>query len=252
MRRPVLKSLTVVILMWLLAMPLFAQPIWLHQNNESYIGVEALKPNFEGEPNLTFVSSVIFVSGRFMIGDAIAIAGELPISHFGDDNDSETMIGNPYIGLEFRKPDGTFFIELGGRIPIAPDDKLGAALLGAFTDFDRLEALLPDVVTFSGKVNFQTANSSNVVFRLRGGPTLLANSDSQNFIDNDNSEWLIDYSGQIGLQGEQISVFGGITGRYLASGEGDFGEKSIHQLIGSANIDLGSVRPGIQLRFPLE
>ncbi|MFQ5675302.1 MAG: hypothetical protein ACE5G1_05340 [bacterium] len=248
------QLLAIVAVILVFSAPLFAQPIWLAQNEGSFLGFEALKPTFDNDDNLTFATSAMFVSGRFFIGDAIALTGELPIAHAGVDNGgSETMFGNPYIGLELRKADGSFAIELGARLPLAADDKLAAATIGFFGDFDRLEAFLPDIVTFVGRLNFQTVNRSNIILRLRGGPTLMANADNtlSNLFEGDNSELFIDYSAQVGIQGT-LSILGGITGRYLATEDGSFADNSVHQLGASAVLDLGTLNPGIQLRVPID
>ena len=102
MRRFILKTLTVAAVMWLLGTPLLAQPIWLGLDNKNFIAVEALKPNFEGDSDLSFPSAGYFISGRFSVGETVTFVGELPISHGGIDNEffneSETAIGNPYFG----------------------------------------------------------------------------------------------------------------------------------------------------------
>ena len=67
------------------------------------------------------------------------------------------------------------------------------------------------------------------------------------------TELLFDYSGQVGYEGSQFGVIGGITGRMVVTEDGlSFGERTFHQLTISAMVDLGTIIPGIQLRFPLD
>jgi len=254
MRRLILKTLTVVAVMGLLCTPLLAQPIWLGLDNKNFIAVEALKPNFDGDSGLSgfsFPSAGYFISGRFSVGKTLTFVGELPIAHAGIDeeffNESETTIGNPYLGLEFRRPGANTFIEFGGRLPTAPDDKFLAPLVGLASDLDRLEGFVPDLLAVTGKINYIKKNDSNVQFRLRGGPTAWIPTSG-----GGDTEFLLDYGAMVGFEGSQISIIGGVTGRGILSEDGSFGERTFHQLTIAVMVDLGAIIPGIQLRFPLD
>ncbi len=252
MRQLILKPLTVAAVIWLLGTPLLAQPVWLGLGDKTFIAVEALKPNFEGDVDLSFASAGYFISGRFSVGETITFVGELPIAHGSIDNqffnESETAIGNPYLGLEFRRPGANTFIEFGGRLPVAPDDKFLASFVGLSADLDRLEGFVPDLLTITGKINFVKENESNVRFRLRGGPTAWIPTG-----DGDETEFLFDYGAIVGFEGSQIIIVGGVTGRMIVSeSDLDFGERTFHQLTISAMIDLGAFIPGVQIRFPLD
>lgn len=243
---------------------LFAQFIWLDQMGDKALAIEILKPTFAGNDDVTFLSSAIFISGRFALREDLRLVAELPFAHARVDvvvldfinpqpikeSESETIIGNPYIGLELRKAGSPVFGELGVRIPITPDDKSIASAIGRFADFDRMEAFAPDVFTVLGRINFQSTSASHVRIRVRGGPTLLFNSEG--FLEDD-TELLLDYSAQVGYVTQKVSVMGGLTGRLFATQtEGDFGERSVHQLGASATLISGQVQPGIHLRIPID
>ena len=82
MRRLILKVVTMVAIV-LFGVPLFGQPIWLGVYNKSFIAVEVLKPTFKDDffNDFTFISSAIFVSGRFSINENMMFVGELPIAY---------------------------------------------------------------------------------------------------------------------------------------------------------------------------
>lgn len=251
----VMKVVTAVLVGCIIALPVWAQPIWLAQSptDGNSLAVEFIKPNFEGEDNLTFLTSVWFFSGRFAIGESITLVGELPLVYAKPDvdgADSETIIGNPYGGIEVRRAGSNFFGELGVRLPVTPDDKFLAPLIGFYGDVDRLEAFIPDLFGIIGRVNYQSISPSNIIVRLRVGPTILTNSDD--FFEDD-TEVLVDYNAQVGYSGQSIIIVGGFTGRYIATqDEGDFGEKTIHQLGASAGLKGGTVSPGVHFRLPLD
>ena len=243
---------------------LSAQPIWLEQTSGNSIAIEVLKPNFKGDDDFTFISSALFLSGRFSLGENLIFVGEVPLAHANRDDfkivdpstgetlfeldfEPETIIGNPYVGLEFRKPGSSVFIEIGGRIPVTPDDKFSASSIGGSADFDRLEAFASDLLAITGKINYHNKNASNLVIRLRGGPTVWIPT------DEGDTELLLDYSAQVGYEGQQVSVIGGLTGRLIVTEDDrDFGERTFHHLGASATLNLGAARPGVHFRMPLD
>jgi len=249
------RAVFVIIASLILFLPpsLSAQSIWVNQGQGKVIAIEFLKPNFDGEDNSTFATSAIFLSGRFPISSEMIFVAELPFSHIGskDFDESESSIGNPYIGVEIRKEGKPFFTELGLRPPLAPDDKDGAQSVGVVTDFDRAEAFGNKVFTITGKGNYYRKAASNMVVRLRVGPTLFLDTGNGNFVGE--TELLLDYNAQVGYEGAQISLLGGFTGRLVVTQEdSDFGERTIHQLGAAASLNLGTVRPGIHVRLPLD
>lgn len=163
--------------------PVSAQSFWLaqSQSDENSITVEFAKPNFEKIFDVTTLTSLWFVSGRFAVGKNIVIVGELPLAYGKidvDGADSETVIGNPYGGIEVRKAGSNLFGELGVRLPITADDKPVASFVGTNGDLDRLEAFVPDLFGIVGRVNYQGIHASNVLIRLRVGPAVLTNADN--------------------------------------------------------------------------
>ena len=234
---------------------LSAQSIWLDRSHDKTIALEILKPNFEGEDNTTFTTSALFLSLRFPVAEKVVLVAELPFAHGGFDSDfgdseSESTIGNPYLGLEIRGRNSPVFAEIGFRAPLASEDNFGS-IVGLFSDIDRLEAFLADFLPINGMINYRHKDASGFAFRLRGGATFFINTDKQEF--EDASESYIGYSAQLGYESDQVSVGGGFTGRALLTEEDlDYGERSFHQLGFVASIGLGEVRPGAYIRLPLD
>ncbi len=265
-----MKRLTLVftVAVWAISIglvdfPLSAQPIWLTQTEGNFVSIEVLKPNYEGGRGLSFITSATFITGRFSVGENVAFVGELPLvyskSNFTnfdfttgelivtEGTETETMVGNPYVGLEFRRPGANNYFELGVRLPIAPDDKFVAPQIGEDADFDRFEAFLTDFIPISGRLNYQKKNASNVVLRLRGGATVFVPT------NEGDTEMFFDYGGQVEFEIQKISIIGGITGRmFVTEDELDLGERTAHQFGASASLNLGTVSPGIHLRIPID
>ncbi|MFQ5823224.1 MAG: hypothetical protein ACE5JB_04135 [bacterium] len=247
---------TIIIVFLSLSFPsmLLSQPIWVGQSLDNTLSLEIFKPDFKdinGNDNTTFVTSAIFLSLRLPISKKVILVADIPFVHAGldfrnRDNISESMIGNPYLGLEFRRRDFPVFTELGLRVPLAPD-KFFPSQVGIFSDFDRLEAFLPDVVALLGAVNYQHNIISDFVLRLRAGPSLLLNTD-----DADDSELYLLYNALLSYEGKLIGIRSGFTGRLIFTDEGSIGERTFLEFGLTASIALGNVRPGVHFRLPLE
>ncbi len=243
---------------------LLAQPIWLAQTSDKSIAIEVFKPNLAGDFGFSFMSSALFLSGRFSLGSNLIFVSEIPLAHahqddinivnpltgetmFEFDFDPETIIGNPYIGLEFRKPGPGVFAEIGMRIPITPDDKFSAPSFGAMADYDRLVAFAPDLFTITGKINYQNKNVSNLIIRLRGGPTVWIPT------EEGDTELVLDYSAQVGYEGQLVSIIGGFTGLLIVTEEElGMGERTVHHLGATASFNLGTLHPGVLFRIPID
>jgi len=252
--------LTITTLLFPIA--LLSQPLWLDRSHDKTVALEILKPDFDDEYNTTFTSSLaVFLSLRYPIGKKVLLVAELPFVHskaefFGYDK-SDNSIGNPYLGLEIRGEGSPFFAEVGVRAPLTQEEEDGelnvAAIVGAMIDqVDRLEAFAPDYLPITGMVNYQHKDPSGFVFRLRSGPAFLIDTDKQE--REDATESFLLYSAQAGYESKQISVDAGLSGRWwLTTEEYDtFGERTIHQFGLTTSIGLGIVRPGLQIRLPLD
>jgi hypothetical protein len=243
----------IVLLFLSLPVSAWGQSIWVGQGTDRVAALEVLKPDFDApEANTTLLTSAVFGSVRLVVGEYVVMTAEVPFAHYGDadfDGDSESAIGNPYLGLAMRIPNtAEFLVEVGIRAPLAPDEKLGATLTGIFTDIYRMEAFVTDVVPIDAAINYRYRSASGLVTRLRSGGALwLAVG------ERDESEFLLAYSGQVGYESSRLSVLGGLTGRAVVTeGELDFGESTAHEFGGTVAIALGNVYPGAHFRLPLD
>jgi hypothetical protein len=66
-------------------------------------------------------------------------------------------------------------------------------------------------------------------------------------------EVLASYSGQVGYEGSQISVLGGLTGQAIITEEGlELSERTSHQFGAIMTFVAGNVRPGVFFQLPLD
>ena len=242
----------------LITSPLSAQSIWLDQDKNNSIAIEILKPKFDSYTEYTFVSSTIFLSGRHAVNENIILIVELPFAHCGyryydwwwwDTEISETIFGNPYLGVEVSGHESPVFGEFGLRLPLTPEDKFFSTTFGVFSDYNRFEAFIPNIVSLTAKGNYRYIYNKVVSYRLRLGPTLWINT---NRYGND-TELLLDYSGQIEYKDEPVTFIIGISGRFIVSAPNlAFHAKDAHQIGIAGSVGIGSFRPGLFFQTPID
>ncbi|MGH7453200.1 MAG: hypothetical protein ACRENG_17755 [bacterium] len=241
-----------------------AQSLWLDRSHDKTIALEVIKPDFKNNNLGTFTSSrsglALFLSLRWPLSERLHFVGELPFAYGNyefkssliniNEHESGSAIGNPYLGLEIKGANTPIFAEFGVRLPITPEDNVGTGL-NIYSDVDRIEAFFPKTLPFSGMVNFHHVGSSGLAIRLRGGASFWVFTDMEAF--NEDTELFASYSAQVGYEFRQVSVMAGFTGRAnLTAEDADFSQRSVHQFGAAASLGAGKVRPGVQLRLPLD
>ncbi len=237
-----------------------AQSIFLEPNSEASIHLEALRPGFDGY-DLSATTFAFYLSGRFQVGHDLWMRTEFPFMNYKDDNplyfgyyvtstDRKSSFGNPYLGLDFGNSDNGFQGEAGFRVPVVKDYS-GAAGEGLATDpVERMEAFVAEVLPIYLGVNYRLKSNDGFGMRLRMIPVFWVGVGDGS---NQDTDVFVLYSAQAWFENETVGVGGGLSGRFVATGDADgFGERSLHQFGFFANFSFGSVMPGFQVRFPLD
>jgi hypothetical protein len=249
--RPIHAIIVGFLAMLMTGAPAAAQSVWLGPGRQAEVALEVLRPDFDSG-DVTFLSSAVFLSGRYPLSDAVDVVVEIPISHFGVDGPvrtgSETALGNPYVGVELGPHEGSTFGELGVRLPVAAEDNGGLAT-GFLSDRDRWGAFFDDVLTVQGAVNYLRREPSGFRVRLHGGPSIWVYTEDDG---GDSMELLADYGAHAWYAAsEQVDLSAGLTGRLIVSeGDIDFVDRMLNQ-VGLAVIGrFGYVHPGGHFRVP--
>lgn len=237
-----------------------AQSIWMDRDRTRALWLEVLKPDFDRDvkdsTGVTFSSFAVLVSLRWRVSERVVLVGELPYARAGTDRiriDGRTFnqdaIGNPYLGVEIGAPRSSVFAELGLRPPITPSGDNFAGFVGAFADFDRLEAFQSDRAFLSAVVNYRPNNASGIHPRLRAGPVFQMTTRGRGeFLE----VWLV-YSAQGWYDAGLVGLGAGLTGRALLTAEAfTFRRNTQHQVGVAARVTRGHLRPGLHARVPLD
>ena len=235
-----------------LAAPASAQSVWLDRHQRPSVLGEVLFPTFENG-DTQFPTWAWFVSGKLPIGsDGTSLVLELPYAH-GDvgegPGNAGGSIGNPYIGIDYQpKPTG-LILEAGLRLPLESDEEFLPFIIGTASDLDRWEAFWPNLVPIRIGFHYHHAPcAAPVSWDLRLVPSVWIPTQS-----GGDTELFLGYGGTVRYEGEQARVGAGLGGRWDTTAEGaDFSESSWHQLDLEADFLRGSVRPGLQMKVPLD
>lgn len=247
----------VLLLLFLLTNAGTAQPIWVNYGPQKTISLEILKPDLDSPSELTLPSTATIGHIRWPLNESFFLVGEFAFAYGKGDfpgADGKVKIGNPYLGLDFR-PAKALNLEFGVRLPLVSTPNI-ATFVGQFSDSDRFEAFMHDILMFGGAAGYRLQpDNSNLYLRLRGGTSLFFQIQDRTDAQGrklSNAEWF--FLGNLigGYESERLRVEAGFTGRLVFTGDGLPGARSFAQVGGALSYLFGSVRPGIHIRLPLD
>ncbi len=246
--RSVLSLLALVAVVPTLA----AQRTWLVPQPDRAAGIELSTGFYENDVTSGFTAAFT-PSVRFPVGGGILATAELPISrasvrpNFLGGDQSATVIGNPWLGLELPVA-GTGRLEVGvrpGLRDITGDAEQSAALFGTITEYDRAEAWTGKTTTVRGMLHLGRVPAEGAFVTGRVGATTFIPSGTGGDV-----EVLANYGLRAGFVARSTLFYAAVTGRALMTSEsGSVADRSVHQLgIGVEALD-GDVRPHLGVRI---
>lgn len=248
-----------------------AQSIWIDRRADRAIWLEVQKPNFSEDfltdygsftppAKSTFATSAVFLSTRWRVSGPLLLRAEIPFINVGFkdqtiyvfgtpqflDGMSESQFGNPLVGVEVGGSAFPLSGEFGIRFPTVDDEHPFSSQMASYIDFDRFEAFVPNLWTFTAAANLEYKGPTGLLLRFRTGPALFVPTESG--ID---PELFGDYSAQAGYQFNRVTVLGGLTGRGWLT-ESNLSNRFVDQFGFAASYRFGNFIPGVHFRFPLD
>jgi hypothetical protein len=239
-----------------LSAPAAAQSTWLDREHRTSVLTEIYFPRLEGADR-DFPTWTWFAAGRFPISRASALVLELPYTRGEYEHaglPAQSAIGNPYIGIEVAPHASGARFEAGFRPSVMTEDFGVAAATGAFTDIEREEAFVPNlwVIRVAVHAHHAASATSPISWDIRFAPAAWITS-SNRYGSGDDNEFIFGYGGWLRYEARDARAGAGFGGWWDATnGGGDFGSTSVHQLDFAADFLHGTVRPGVQLKVPLD
>jgi len=236
-----------------------AQSVWLDRDHGPGGQLEVLFTRTKDLP-ARFPSATEFLSARLGRGERTHLVLDVPYANVQFNTISGTTratvsdgtIGNPYVGVEYAaRPSGMRY-EFGVRVPVVGFAHELAWSSGFVSDIEREEAFLPDLlsVRFAFHAHHPAAAAGRIAWDARAVPTLWVSTQTQSINE---TEILLGYLGTVRYEGAWARLGGGVTGRYVLVADGSgMGGSNSDQLDLMADFLPGSVRPGVQAKFPLD
>lgn len=233
-----------------------AQSVWVDKDeSKSAVGIELMIPSLTDEFSTEFPTSVFVLYGSFWASDQIRIDVDLPVSHVsaGDGDLSETDIGNPYVGVGFMNADKEVAVDIGIRLPFAPNSDVSnpnanvGLFTGALIENYNIGKFAPETFSITSQVKYRYRNASGLILKVGGGPDVIFPPDDAD------AEFLLNYYGQLLYKSEDLRIGAGFTGLLIVSEEDlSFGDRTIHDLGILSAYDFGAMEAGAYLRVPLD
>jgi hypothetical protein len=228
--------------------PARAQSLWLDRSEPRIVQLEILKPDPSDADDLSFGSSVWYLSGRKAFSPKLHGVIEVPwaTASLGTSSAEDGLIlGNPYVGIEFGSATSAALGEFGARLPFAGSKPVPQAL-GVFSDLERWPAWVDDAAALRAGVRLRTKPTD-------GGATLEARIAPELWFENAFEEvdvWMI-FGACLRFDWETARAGMAFTGRTFFAEATDVGSTST-QFDVAADFGEGQIRPGVSLRLPLD
>ena len=225
--------------------------------DKTKLGFRFLRPDFKGDDGLSLLSGAYDFFLSIPLSSKLNIVGSIPFAALGNDilDDTEgssgnKSFGNIYIGLQQRlnsSPVNYFSASLGAFLPTMPENKIGPALIGLFSDFYQFFKFYPNTLTIYGNLAYHHAKEKDVILGGEIGPNIMIPTKK----DGD-TELYLHYALTAGYRLDyvdfKVELLGlGIITEDMAEDEDRF----VHDLAFGVHWNRGKVRPGVFYKIPL-
>jgi hypothetical protein len=247
-------ALACVVLACTFPVSAWAQSAWLEREPRPSVFLEVLLPQLDRDTE--FPTWTWFLDARKPMSDHTALAVELPYAR-GEildppfPNETGGTIGNPYFGIAYAPRPSGMHVEAGFRLPLVGEDSRPAAAVGFLSDIEREEAFVPDQLPVRVAFHFVSAadEASHFTYDARIVPSVWIKTGNA----LSHGESFLGYGLTIRGVYPDVRAGVGFTGRWNLSSEGaDFAGSTVHEFDAAADFLHGSVRPGLELKAPLD
>jgi hypothetical protein len=220
--------------------------------DKTKLGFRYLRPDFKDVEGLSILSGVYDFSVSIPVSPKLNIVGSVPFAAIGaDDTETESSIGNIYVGLQHRLNSGAekfFSASLGVFLPTAPEDKPGPMFMGIFTNYYELQKYFPNVLTISGNVAYHRIKSNDFIFGVELGPNIFIPTK-----DDGETEVYIHYGLTAGYRFNTVDLKAELVGIGIITEDVDeFGDRFINDLAFGVHWNRGAFRPGVFYKISLK
>ncbi len=224
--------------------PLFGQTLFANWFPGRTISFEYYHPAFRNPSTFKALSSYSFLNLNWQIDDKTELIADLPWAYAHSIDSVQSIsaytIGNPYLGLQFRKPLSVIFFEAGVRFPVTKIYQTVSQFANKSL-LSRNGAFRNRTWTLKSDINFHYEYETGFGMRLRAGPRILVP------VRSGNPVLMLDYSAQIRLKTRYFMIGAAYIGNLDATKSLN---TSIHQLVFETMINGKVFEPQFHLYIP--
>jgi hypothetical protein len=254
MKRSVSRIVLAIILVVILSGAAVAQTFMLKSipSDTPQFGLRYLRPNFANDNDLSTFSGIYDFRVNLPVDERWSIDASLPYTRFafGEDDDSESYIGNLYAGLQSisRKDGGSAIVSFGAFFPTAEED-LGHLLFGVLSNYENMFKYYPDAWTVTGNFAWFKTREGGARLGLEAGPDVLIPGG-----DNDSeAEFLLHYGFTAGYQGKRLLAAAELVGVvWITEDSDEFSDRFVYSIDFGASYLSRHFAPGIFYKIYLK
>lgn len=240
------KQFLFISLFFFLCHPVLGQSLFGNWFPERAISLEYNHPVFQKNSSFTAFNAYSFLNLNWQINDKVEFVGDLPWIYSNSSDSAGTVtsytIGNPYVGLQLRKPLSLIFFEFGLRFPVTHIYPLDVRMADDNL-LNRSGAFLDHTWSLRSDVDFHYEYVTGFSIRLRAGPRFLIPE------KKGNPSFILDYSAQIRFKTPLITIGSGYMGALNATKSIN---TSIHQIVFEAMMNGNVFTPEIRVYLPYQ
>jgi hypothetical protein len=158
-----------------------------------------------------------------------------------------TAFGNLMLGAELVRETQAYYVTL--RVPTAPRGEFAAQLAG-LAELQNAEAWFAELTTLSFGGMMRERYESGLGFDALFGARIRDVGDD--VTSDDDTQLRLDYGAQFVYRPSAIGMTLGAQGQATLSGDGNFAERTIHELRARLDYTTGRVRPAVGFVLPLD
>lgn len=216
------------------------------------LGLRFLRPNPADEDNLSTFSGSYDLYINAPLSSRLNLVGSIPFNSFAaEGEDSESGIGNVYVGLQTRSDNSAekgMNLSLSVFLPTASEEKGEAHFTGVFTNFYEFQRSLPEVLTVYSNFAYHYRQLGGGMLGVEIGPQLIIPTGQ----DGGDTELFGHYGLAGGVSLAKVAIFAELLGVFIVTEDvEDFGDRFEHFVDFGAQLTGSVVRPGLFYMLPL-
>ena len=171
------------------------------------------------------------------------------VSFFTTQTIRDNTVGNPYLGFRLYSKNSASSVDVGVRLPVVSEHASSAWVYGMFSDIDRIDAFVPNLLTVNAIAHGNFATGQGLTLNVGFGPSFWIWTKTD--MGNHNLDLFLSWAIQPGYEDENFRVMLGFTGKMNTTSDVvDVSDRFVDQYGASLSFRIGNFWPELHVRVP--